>query len=329
MPDSTGKSIKILSIDGGGIRGIISAVILRELLQRVGRPAHETFDLIAGTSTGGIIALALGTPANQGAPYSPAELLQLYFENGRTIFDKNLLTLLRQVIFPKYSPRGLEGVLARFFGTILFQRALTPLLISSYDLQAQIPYFFKSHRIHADKNFDWKVADIARATSAAPTYFPPLHLENASENLALVDGGVYVNNPAMAAYAEARALYPTATQFVVTAVGTGNRQDHILFQKAKSWGLICWATKIIPVFMDSVSEAVDYELGHLPGCTFFRLQPPDLGKASNQMDDVELENLNALQEVAEEYLALNPQLVSSAVNSLVGGRGGNMPGIGR
>jgi patatin-like phospholipase/acyl hydrolase len=220
-------------------------------------------------------------------------------------------------------------VLARFFGTIMFRTALTPLLISSYDLQGQIPYFFKSHKIHTSDDYDWKVADIARATSAAPTYFPPHHLTNSSEDLALVDGGVYVNNLAVAAYAEARALYLEASQFVVIAVGTGNRQDNIRFQQAKNWGLICWATKIISVFMDSVSEAVDYELEHLPECTFFRLQPPDLGKASNQMDDVEPGNLNTLQDVAQDYLASNQRLFTSAANSLRDGRGDNMPGTGR
>jgi patatin-like phospholipase/acyl hydrolase len=106
MPDSGGKSIKVLSIDGGGIRGIIASIILRDLLERAGRPAHEVFDLIAGTSTGGIIALGLKTPANQGGSYSPTELLQLYFKNGNAIFHKNLLTFPRQIFLPKYSPKG-------------------------------------------------------------------------------------------------------------------------------------------------------------------------------------------------------------------------------
>jgi uncharacterized protein len=329
MANPGGKSIKVLSIDGGGIRGIIAAVILRELLQSVGRPAHETFDLIAGTSTGGILALGLGTPSHNGEPYTPQELLDLYLGNGQAIFHKDLLTVPRQVCFPKYSAGGLESVLAKYFGATMLRSALAPLLVSSYDLQGQIPYFFKSHKIHRSTAYDWKVAEVARATSAAPTYFPPLHLANSTEDLALVDGGVYVNNPAVAAYVEARALYPAASQFVVIAVGTGNRQDHIRYQEVRDWGLAFWATKIIPVFMDSVSEAVDYELDQLLGPHQFRFQPIDLGKASNQMDDVEPRNLSALQDVGEEYLASNRRRLTDAVNCLRDGRGDNMPGIGR
>ncbi|HEV2182086.1 MAG TPA: patatin-like phospholipase family protein, partial [Candidatus Acidoferrales bacterium] len=109
------KSIKVLAIDGGGIRGIIPAVILGELQKRIGKDLWQTFDLIAGTSTGGIIALGIGTQGNKGAPYSASELLDLYVQNGPAIFHKNFLTPARQLILPKYSPDALEGTLTKFF----------------------------------------------------------------------------------------------------------------------------------------------------------------------------------------------------------------------
>ncbi|MGH9729472.1 MAG: patatin-like phospholipase family protein [Candidatus Acidiferrales bacterium] len=325
------KSIKVLAIDGGGIRGIIPAVILGELQKRLGKDLWQAFDLIAGTSTGGIIALGIGTQGNQGAAYSPSQLVELYVQNGPAIFRKNFFTPARQLILPKYSPDSLEATLARFFQDTELRTALTPLLISSYDLEGQIPFFFKSHRIAADPSYNWKVTEAARATSAAPTFFPPLHLKKNGQDFALVDGGVFVNNPSMAAYAETRTLYPDATQIVIVSVGTGNRQDQITYATAKGWGLLGWAKQIVPVLMDSVSEAVDYELGSLPGCTYYRLQVPwaQLERASSDMDDVTPENLANLQSVANDYVTSITDLLEKICASLKEGRGSDMPGIGR
>ena len=322
-------SIKVLAIDGGGIRGIIPATILTEIQKRLGLELFKVFDLIAGTSTGGIIALGIGTRCKNNGPYSPSELVDLYVQNGPEIFKKNLLTSERQVILPKYSPDALEAALAQFFQDAEFQSALTPLLISSYDLQGQIPFFFKSHKIAGDPAYNWKLADIARATSAAPTFFSPLHLTRDDEDYALVDGGVFVNNPSMAAYAEARSLYPDAQQIVVVSVGTGDRQDRITYASAKDWGLLGWAKQIAPVFMDSVSEAVDYELNALPGCKYHRLQVPQLQEASSDMDDVDPLNLKNLQSVAEEYLSSISAKLDKICAELKEGRGSDMPGTGR
>ena len=322
-------SIKVLAIDGGGIRGIIPATILTEIQKRLGMDLFQVFDLVAGASTGGIIALGIGTRCKNNGPYSPSELVDLYVQNGPEIFKKNLLTPERQVILPKYSPDALESALAQFFQDAEFQSALTPLLISSYDLQGQVPFFFKSHRIAGDPTYNWKLTDIARATSAAPTFFSPLHLTRDGQDYALVDGGVFVNNPSMAAYAEARALYPDATQFIVVSVGTGDRQDRITYASAKDWGLLGWARQIVPVFMDSVSEAVDYELNALPGCTYHRLQVPHLQEASSDIDNVEPLNLENLQSVAEEYLLSIAGDLATICAELKEGRGSDMPGIGR
>jgi hypothetical protein len=322
-------SIKVLAIDGGGIRGIIPAVILAEIPNRLGMDLFKAFDLIAGTSTGGIIALGIGTDCKDNGPYSPDELLDLYVENGPAIFRKSVVTPERQIFLPKYCPGALESALEQFFGDAEFKAAFTPLLISSYDLQGQLPFFFKSHKIAADSTYNWQLTEIARATSAAPTFFPPFHLTRDDEDYALVDGGVFVNNPSMAAYAEARSLYPDAIAFTVVSVGTGDRQDQITYASAKDWGLIGWAKEIVPVLMDSVSEAVDFELRALPGCTYYRLQVPHLQNASSDMDDADPENLRELQKVAEEYVASISNQLAKVCADLKEGRGSNMPGIGR
>lgn len=324
---SADKSIKVLSIDGGGIRGIIPAVILSELRNRLQVDLHTVFDLISGTSTGGIIALGIGTTCHDEEPYTPEHLIELYVQNGPAIFKKHLFTWLVEIFRPKYSAEPLENILAEFFGEAELSSALTPLLISSYDLQGQLPFFFKSHRIASDPTFNWRVAQIARATSAAPTFFPPLRLVREQE-YSLADGGVFVNNPSMAAYAEARQLYPDASKILVISVGTGDRKDCITYEASRTWGLVGWARQITPIFMDSVSEAVDYELAHLPGCTYVRLQMPDLAPASSLMDDVSAGNLMNLQIAARKYIAACSATLDQLCGMLQEGRGGNMPGIG-
>jgi patatin-like phospholipase/acyl hydrolase len=331
MANDPANSIKVLSIDGGGIRGIIPAIIIDALQQRLGKEPRQTFDLIAGTSTGGIITVGIGTACNNGKPYSPQQLVDLYVENGAAIFQKNALTPERELVLPKYSPTGLEAVLARFFGDTEFKSAFTPLLVSSYDLQSQLPFFFKSHKICLSDgdDYNWWVRDIARATSAAPTYFPPFHLARGTQDYALVDGGVFVNNPSMAAHAEARKLYPDAAKVVVVSVGTGDRQDQIKYTDAKDWGLVGWAKHIVPVLMDSVSEAVDYELGCMPGCTYYRLQVDNLPQQAADMDNVTPENIANLETIAKNYVATHTTDIDKACADLKSGRGSDMPGIGR
>ena len=325
--------INVLSVDGGGIRGIIPATILAALEQRIGLPLYKVFDLIAGTSTGGIIALGIATTANAGEPYTPQRLVELYSENGPKIFRKNLLTPVRAWLRPKYTADALEEVLEAFFGKAEFSSALTPLLISSYDLEEQVPFFFKSHRIASDPAYNWKVKEIARATSAAPTFFPPFLLHDGVRDRALVDGGIFANNPGMAAYSEARRVYPQAADFVIVSVGTGDRHDGIKYEHAKRWGLLDWAKQITPVMMDSVSEAVDYELdwvlGNSSAGRHFRLQP-ELKIAANQMDDASPENIQNLKQEAENFLREEQTLadVQTISDLLRTGRGSDMPGIG-
>jgi hypothetical protein len=133
----------------------------------------------------------------------------------------------------------------------------------------------------------------------------------------------------MAAYVEARSLYPNAESVVVVSVGTGDRQDQITYAQAHKWGLVGWARQIIPVLMDSVSEAVDFELNTLPECTYYRLQVPNLPPAAGEMDNVTPENLANLQSIAKNYVATHSADLDKICADLKSGRGSDMPGIGR
>lgn len=303
MSDPAAKRrVNILAIDGGGIRGLIPAVILSQIEEAIAKPLAQVFDLIVGTSTGGIIAAAIGAGAKDGEAYPARELIGLYVQNGPAIFDLDCLHYVEQVARPKYSPEPLERVLLEYFGDSDLKSAKTNLLISSYDLDHQMPFFFKSAKARRNPAFNWKLRDVARATSAAPTYFPPIRLDNGRAAYTLVDGGVCVNNPSVAGYAEARRLFPAATDFLLISVGTGDRHDLFLYEDVRTWGLMQWAQQIVPVFMDSVSEASEYEMHYILGQDRnFRFQPA-LQERNSPMDCVTRENLAELQEIALAYL---------------------------
>src|SRR5436190_14355285 len=198
---------RILSIDGGGIRGIIPATVLAEVERRTGRPIAALFDLIAGTSTGGIIALALTAPGPGSGPRLSAEdVVGLYLEEGPRIFSRSVLRTVLSVdglLDERYSDAGLEAALRRYLGDAMLADAITPVLVTAYALEERRPFFFKSRRAEAQPARDYPMRAVARATSAAPTYFEPeAVLSDRGGTVGLVDGGVCVMNPAMSAYAE-------------------------------------------------------------------------------------------------------------------------------
>ena len=187
---------RILSIDGGGIRGLIPAVVLDRVEQRVGRPIADCFDLIAGTSTGGIIAVALTRAGEDGRPrWSAAEVIELYESQGPRIFDRSLFQALSSgfgIEDEKYPRANLEAALDHYLGDARLRDALTDLLIAAYETEQRFPFFFKRRRAREDPAYDFPIADVAYATSAAPTYFEPLKLETDTvDHFSLIDGGVY------------------------------------------------------------------------------------------------------------------------------------------
>lgn len=289
--------MRILSIDGGGIRGIVPATVLADLERRAARPAAELFDLLAGTSTGGIIALALTAPAAGGGPrWRAEELVGLYREEGPRIFSRSLVkrvTSADGLLDERYANAHLREALRRYLGDATVGQAVTRVLVTAYDLEHRLPRFFKSWRDDGAV----PMALAAEATSAAPTYFEPVVVDGAP----LVDGGVFAGNPAMCAYAEARRLHPTA-QARVVSLGTGSQTRAIHESQAKGWGMLEWARPIIDVVLDGSSEAVDYQLDQILGDLHQRFQPI-LTHASDALDDADPANIAALEETARRLVA--------------------------
>src|ERR671937_1203491 len=173
---------KVLAIHGGGIRGIIPALILVEIEHRTQRRISDVFDLLAGASTGGIIALGLTKPGADGRPEKSArDIVDLYEAEGATVFPKSLRQELHvsAIRGAKYDPAGIERTLQKYFGETRLKDALKPVIVPSYDIEEQMPVFFKSESARANPDADFLMWQVARATSAAPTYFPPEKIETA------------------------------------------------------------------------------------------------------------------------------------------------------
>jgi uncharacterized protein len=207
--------VKVLSIDGGGIRGIIPASVLADLERRLDAPIGERFDLITGTSTGGIIALALTAPGGDGKPAnSAAAVVELYKSKGHEIFSRSVWHEIRAVgnaLEEKYPASGIESVLKEYLGETRLKDAVTEVFITAYEIEDRIPWFFSSRDAATRPGYDFAMWEVGRATSAAPTYFEPAKLPSHGLNergyWALVDGGVFANNPALCGLTEAITNY--------------------------------------------------------------------------------------------------------------------------
>jgi len=293
---------KILAIDGGGIRGIIPAALLAEIETRTGKPACEMFDLIAGTSTGGIIALGVTCrkPGSQRV-YSAQDMLDLYATSGGAIFVQTLWSKLKSgfgLWGDRYDNSGLRVALEHYFGAARLKDAAAEVIVPAYEIERRQPYFFKRSKARTEINGDFLITAVALATSAAPTYFNPARLPTVANGcLYCVDGGLFANNPAADALAEARKLWPSE-DYLVVSLGTGRTASRIPYDKASGWGAAKWLAPLLDILFDATAIDTDYRLSkELPADRYFRLQV-QLPEELSAMSDASASNIEALKSVA-------------------------------
>ena len=295
---------RVLSIDGGGIRGIIPAMVIAHIERKLGKPAHELFDLMVGTSTGGILALGLSRPGSgRPAQFSARRVVKLYEEQGDKIFEYSLWRKLRTVggiLEEAYSHEVLESILGKYFAGATLGDCEVPTMVTSYDIQNRRTVFLKSW--HADHQ-SLLCRDAARATSAAPTYFEPKPLDTGDAASVLIDGGIFMNSPSVSAYAEARKLFP-GDSIAVLSLGTGELTRPIPFEEARTWGSALWVMSLLDCMFDGVSKAADHQMQLFLGERYQRLQTP-LDNANDDMDDASKENIANLKKTARELIANN------------------------
>lgn len=304
---------RILTLDGGGIRGVMTAYWLSELEKLLGGPVAEHVDLIAGTSTGSILASALckRIPAR--------EIIELYREKGREIFPSTGERLWNRMgrLFsqgpsaPKYGGEGLQDALKECLGNTLMSELEDhpKLLITAYNTVIREPVIFKSWREEYTFVPLWEAA---KASSSAPTYFPAHITGVLGAETALVDGGVVANNPTACAIAEGVKLNAIKdgcpmNRFIVGSFGTGESTRPIGVSQAKEWGALEWAVPIISVLMDGAADSVSYIARQLLAEEHYYRFDTKLDKAFDDMDDASRTNIEALLNVAQAYLSSDGQ----------------------
>ncbi len=307
------KKLRILSIDGGGIKGLIPAQILlslEEMLkEKSGNPnakIGDYFDLIAGTSTGGLLACLLLTPDdnNPNSPkYSAKDLVSLYKNEGQAIFAKSLtqnVTSMGGLFDEKYQAKALEQIIQKKVGDLRLSQLLKPCLITSYNMSTRETVFFTQHSAAQGRDHDFMVSTVARATSAAPVYFEAALGETVDGvQDAFIDGGVFANNPAMCAYVEASKLgQMNPANMMILSLGTGKFEKTYEHAEVKDWGVLSWAKPLLNILMASSAETVDYQLKQIFKAAqskshYLRIQPM-ISEESTAMDDVSSENMRQL-----------------------------------
>jgi patatin-like phospholipase/acyl hydrolase len=290
------KLFRILSIDGGGIRGILPGQIVASLEKKLQIATDnpdarigDFFDLIAGTSTGGILACAYACPdpKNPTRPkFTAQEAVDLYLNFGDRIFFKPFLHKAATVVGlfgPKYPAFTLEGLLKEKLGDVKLSESLNNLIIPAFSMDDGNTKFFTSSDA---KGKDYYLWEVARSTSAAPTYFPASHVGNLRDMLkGYIDGGVFANNPTMCALVEAYkvdvelhrkyhvdtargigGLSPGSSvleNVFVLSIGTSDHEETYPFEEQGNAGMISWIRPLIDIMMSGVSETVAYQVEQL------------------------------------------------------------------
>lgn len=232
---------RILSVDGGGIKGVFPAAFLAKIEENLAAPIGRYFDLIAGTSTGGIIALALG------AGFSAREVLGFYERHGPLIFaNSGIWAELRHWFVGKHSSNSLREALETQFNRKILGDSLTRLVVPSQDLETGKVHIFKTaHHPRFQEDWKLKMVDVGLATTAAPSYFPRHRLPGGTS---LIDGGMWANDPAGLAAVEAIGILkwnPADTHLLSVSCTTSPISTGAAFKR--SWGKLYWAQKLLEV----------------------------------------------------------------------------------
>ena len=302
------QTFRILSLDGGGVRGVMAAVWLNELEKQLSAPLHRYFDLIAGTSTGSVIGavIALGVDCEHIIDMYHQRSSQIFPSEAHGLWHKASRLFSEGISRPIYSEEGMAEVFKEVFADQVLGDVKTPLLVPSYDLLGCHNIIFKSWKPHHAELSLW---EICKASASAPTYFPAHVMQMGRVKLPLVDGGLIANNPSMCAVTEALKINSRCgdeglglNNFMVASFSTGEYVNSISLEDGREWGPLEWAKNLVDVMFNASSTAIDHWAETLiPDKQYYRFKLR-LEEKEAEMDNADEAVINALMVKAQHYI---------------------------
>jgi patatin-like phospholipase/acyl hydrolase len=294
------NKLRILCIDGGGIRGAFVIAVLQAMEEEYKQPIASQFDMISGTSTGAIIA------ASAALQKEMSELLKHYRTYGNKIFIRQATVGLFKSV---YSDRFLRRMLKKAFGELELQDIKMPLIIPAVDITHGKPFVHRTHSAEEKDDSRIKLWDAVLSSCSAPIYFPPNNVDN---NYLSIDGGLWANNPSLVCLTEAMHYFNKGIDSIrIFSLGTGKQAIDFSSPDKKYWGIRHWlpvhfpsfkvTPKLLDLALDLSSESISYYCNLLIGGNYFRLNT-ELGK---EMPFDEVDFIDQLIELGRETFREN------------------------
>jgi len=322
----------ILSIDGGGIRGIIPATILSYLENKIHEITNDNrikisslIDFISGTSTGSIIgSLMLIPDENNNFKYKMSEIIDFYLSLGNNVFKHNFIHNIKTIfgLFgPSFPDSNIDTPLLKLFDHYKMNDLLKPCMFGSYDIEKRKIMFFTNKDLN-QKYINYNVKDIIRGSTSIPSYFTPAHFNNGTSISTLIDGGLFANNPSLASFIESsktcfddkKPKQHNPKDILIISLGCGKiDKKSYSYNKIKNWGKAKWIIPLFEILLSSNSEITDYEIRQLfisydSIHNYKRINPPIVNASSSSMDSSK-ENLTNLIKDANQYIQDNKHML--------------------
>lgn len=322
QPCLASEKVRVLSLDGGGIKSLITLKILAYIEQQTGKKTGEMFDYIAGTSSGGMLTLYLSMPSedNPDVPrYSANEVIELFQYDSRQIFKAKTTAKFFskpavQLFNTPYQLTTMYDMTNNRFKNYKMKDAVTDAFVLTFDTETNMPVPFTNYQ---DGYNEANMSMVAAATSVAPFYFSPINYydNKLQKNRTLIDGGLVAKNPSVFAYSEARKLNPGKEVFLLSLGAGYQEKTDYNYDKLKNWGFLKYSLPTYTFMLDGVTNTNDIYMSSISSSDknfhYCRFQPRLYKKDGfdNKPDNTEQKNFEILLSIGDKYVeSIKPDL---------------------
>lgn len=314
--------VRVLSLDGGGIKSLITLKVLAYIEKKTGKKTAEMFDYIAGTSSGGMLTLYLTMPSENDPKvprYSANEIIEIFQYDSRQIFKEKTTAKFFskpavQLFATPYQLKSMTEMGENRFKKYQMKDAVTDAFVLTFDTETNMPVPFKSY----DPNYnDAKMGMVAAATSVAPFYFSPITYYDKAigKKRTLIDGGLVAKNPSVFAYEESKKRNPNKDVFLLSLGAGYQEKTDYTYEKLKNWGFLKYSLPTYTFMLDGVTNTNDLYMSTLsaldPNYKYCRFQPK-LNKKDgfdNKPDNTDAKNFQILLNIGDKYVeSIKPEL---------------------